>query len=980
MKNIIPSVALAAVPAMVAPAVAEAPAVFPTPQQTEFTGGFTTVEKVCLHMREAGSAEGMWSRLPAVRGGYALLVEDGRLTVWANDDDGAYYAKQTLSQLLHGVADATNAQADPFPELSLEQVAKLGRLPLGTLIDWPSISERGVVEGYYGTPWSMAARKSLFRFYGRNKMNIYIYGPKDDLFHHGKGCYLPYPKKKAEEIADLVQAAKENHVRFVWAIHPANTVQWDVEGGKPQLDMLCEKMEAIYKLGVRDFGVFVDDSFGEILKPERQAQLCNYILENFIRKHPEDVTQHLIMVPTGYNKAWTDKKFLNTLGSQLDPTMRVMWTGDTVVNDITLKGQRWVHEHLGRPTYIWWNWPCNDFKRGRLSMGRTYGLGTEPEMAAEMTGFTANPMEQAEANKVGLFGVADYTWNITGFKSELSWRTGIERLYPECPWVIQLFCDHNSYLLPNSHRYYKEESVSLHETASEFISSVNAWEPDTELARVLQQEYRRIATAGHMLMNLGTADESETNLAHYYHADCSAELQALRAEIKPWIKAFTHMGTAGEAIIESMLSKDTPARFRHFFRAARNLYDMSMVTRMDWNNGRPKPLYDVEVGTYILTPALRDAFSYSNARIYGELSGHKPTFLRPTFTTNGGDPEPGAEKIGDGKVTTFWESRRMQEAGHWFCLDFGEVVPIMNVSLIMGTTGRPEHYAAAGQMEYTLDGQTWKPVGAESRGANVVFDLQEAPISARMVRYRITEPRPYHLALAEFAVNSTLPAVAASTVKGFAGVSTFRDEKQFGINRIMEVHKAQPGDTLELFFPEPVQGTWLEVNLGNKDIDKWARIELTLADGRVLTVHPEKQKEDTSLFATGSKLTSEPIAMMRLTHVGDREEEVSLFTFKLDVPSVNPALNPKSLTDANLSTAMDCSMGLERTLALPEGTNHVIVVGSANCFVDGKMGGSDARSRQVQHFFVKEGTKKITITAPAQEGKIVSEVIFRADK
>ncbi len=976
MKNIIPTLALAAVPALVAPAMANTPAVFPTPQQTAFTGGATKVEQLTLHLRRADSQGGMWDKLPTTPGGYALSIEEGKLTVWANDDDGVYYAKQTVSQLLQGVADATNAQSDPFPDLNLEQVAKLGKLPLGTLIDWPNITERGVVEGYYGTPWSMAARKSLFRFYGRNKMNIYIYGPKDDHFHHGQGCYLPYPRKKAEEIAELVQAAKKNHVRFVWAIHPADTVKWNVEGGKPQLDQLCEKMKSLYELGVRDFGVFVDDSSGEILKPERQAALCNYILENFIRKHP-DVTQHLIMVPTGYNKSWTNARFLNTLGSQLDPTTRVMWTGDTVVNDITLKGQKWVTEHLGRPTYIWWNLPCNDFKRGRLSMGRTYGLGTEPEMIATMSGFTANPMEQAEANKVGLFGVADYTWNITGFKSELSWRTGIERLYPECPWGIQLFCDHNSYLLPNGHRYYREESIGLHETALAFIDSVNKWTPDTELARKMQLEYRRIASAGHMLQALGTANESDTHLPHYYHAECSFELRALRAEIRPWLQAFTLMGTAGEAIIESMLAQDKPTRFRHFFRAAECMHEMNMTTRMDWNNGKPKPLYDVEVGTYIMTPALRDAFSYSNARIYGELSGHKPTFLRPTFTTNGGDPGPGAEKIGDGKVTTFWESGCRQRVGHWYCLDFGEVVPLMNISLLMGTTGRPDDYALAGQMEYSMDGKTWKPVGPESRGANVVFDLQESPISARMVRYRITEPRVNWMALAEFSVNRTLPAVASSTVKGFAGVSSFRDEKQFGINRVMELHKMQPGDSLTLTFPEPVQGTWLEANLGNERIDKWAKLEVTLADGRNITLKPEKRGN--TLFATGARLTNEPVTSMKLTHVGDKVEDVSLYTFKLDVPSVNPAFDPRSLTDMNLATALDCSMGLERTFALPEGMKHVIVVGSATCYVDGKAGGNDARSRYVQHFWVEEGTRHITISAPAQEGRVIYEVIFRAE-
>ncbi len=989
MNHMIPTLALAVVPALVAPAMADSPAVFPTPQQCSFGEGSVKVNTVAINMRKPDSKGGVWDKLPATPGGYAIEVtpENETLTISANDEDGAYYARQTLSQLLQGVADSANAQADPFPNLSTEEVAKLGKLPACTIIDWPDLTDRGVVEGYYGTPWSMEARESLFRFYGRNKMNVYIYGPKDDPFHHGKGCYLPYPEEKAKEIARMVTEAKKHHVRFVWAIHPANTVDWSKEDGKPQLDKLCEKMEAIYRLGVRDFGVFVDDSFGEILKPERQAALCNYILENFIRKHPEDVTPYLIMVPTGYNRSWTNAKFLNTLGSQLEKSTRVMWTGDTVVNDITLKGQKWVSEHLGRPTYIWWNWPCNDFKRGRLSMGRTYGLDTSPEMREQMTGFVANPMEQAEANKVGLFGVADYCWNITGFNSELSWRKGIERLYPEAPWAVQIFCDHNSYLLPNGHRYYREESVAWHETAMDFIQSVNDWKPDTGLARKMQQEYRHIATAGHLLLNIGTAAEGDMVSASYMHADCSPELDALRKEIKPWLEAFTLMGTAGEAVIESMLAKDSGKRFRHFFRAAESVHAMNMLTRMDWNNGHPKPLYDVEVGTFLLTPALRDAFSYGNARIYGDLANRKPTSLRPTFTTNGGDPRPGVEKLYDGKVTTFWESGMQQQAGHWYCLDFGEVIPIMNVSLLMSTTGRPDDYANAGQVEYSQDGQNWRPIGKETHGASVVLDLQDDPIRARMVRYRITEPRvvpvKYRtgeenvnwMTIAEFTVNRSLPSFASSTIPGFGGVTTFRDEKQFGINRIMEVHQARPGDTIELFFPEPVKGTWLEIDLGNENIDKWAHVELTLANGNTITVHPVMK--DGMLIARGKNLTTEYVTAMKLTHKGKEAEEVNLTTFKLDVPFVNPAINPKNLSDANFSTGVDCTEGMERTLSLPDKTRHIVVVGSASCTIDGQSAVKDALSIMVQHFYVPEGTKRVQLKVEPQPGKSVSDIIYR---
>ena len=148
-------------------------------------------------------------------------------------------------------------------------------------------------------------------------MNVYIYAPKDDPYHHGQGCYEPYPPEKAQEVRELVDCAHRNHVRFVWAIHPSNTVRWEVDEGRQQLEALCRKLENMYDLGVRDFGLLFDDTTGEIGHARRQVQLTNYILENFIRKHP-DVNQTLIICPSGYNRSWARPDELHTLGEGLD--------------------------------------------------------------------------------------------------------------------------------------------------------------------------------------------------------------------------------------------------------------------------------------------------------------------------------------------------------------------------------------------------------------------------------------------------------------------------------------------------------------------------------------------------------------------------------------------------------------------------------------------------------------------------------------
>ena len=151
---------------------ADTPVVFPTPQQVELKEGYTYAEEVTVELRNQGAESAEWAQLPADNeGAYAIHITPGNVRVLANSQEGVFYAKQTLIQLLRGVPESDTAQKDPYPDMSIQEVAKLGMLPMGTVLDWPDLPFRGTVEGYYGAPWSFEARKSQFEFYGRNKMN-----------------------------------------------------------------------------------------------------------------------------------------------------------------------------------------------------------------------------------------------------------------------------------------------------------------------------------------------------------------------------------------------------------------------------------------------------------------------------------------------------------------------------------------------------------------------------------------------------------------------------------------------------------------------------------------------------------------------------------------------------------------------------------------------------------------------------------------
>lgn len=219
-------------------------------------------------------------------GAYTLTITKKGITIGIVDDNSLFYAAQTLKQL---------AKYDEGKKI----------LPLCSIKDYPDVLFRGTVEGFYGQPWSHADRIEQIRFYGRIKLNTYIYGPKDDPYHSSPNWRKPYPAEEAEHIKELAKEASHNKVNFVWAIHPGQDIQWNLTDSMN----ILSKFEKMYDLGVRSFAVFFDDISGEGARPEKQAGLLNYIHKEFISKKND--VQPLIMCPTEYNRSWAKTDYLD---------------------------------------------------------------------------------------------------------------------------------------------------------------------------------------------------------------------------------------------------------------------------------------------------------------------------------------------------------------------------------------------------------------------------------------------------------------------------------------------------------------------------------------------------------------------------------------------------------------------------------------------------------------------------------------------
>ena len=90
----------------------------------------------------------------------------GDIIILGDHTGSAYYGMATLEQILDQ-ADGNNLQTVTFEDYSHTQY-------------------RGIVEGFYGHPYSTESRLNLLDYCKRYKMNMFVYGPKADPYHAGK--------------------------------------------------------------------------------------------------------------------------------------------------------------------------------------------------------------------------------------------------------------------------------------------------------------------------------------------------------------------------------------------------------------------------------------------------------------------------------------------------------------------------------------------------------------------------------------------------------------------------------------------------------------------------------------------------------------------------------------------------------------------------------------------------------------------------
>ena len=289
---------------------------------------------------------------------------------------------------------------------------------------------RGLIEGFYGNPWTRAQRLELVGFMGARGLTTLVYAPKDDPLVR-RDWRVAYGGDELERIAELVEHCGREGVALVYCLSPGLSIRYSDEA---DAEALCRKLGSVAALGVDRFGLLLDDIPLELQHAEDRAAFAD-----LAAAHVQLVGRvfaglapgaGLVVCPTVYCGSGTED-YLARLGGAIDPRIDLFWTGRAICSaTLDLADATVFAETTGRPATYWDNYPVND-------VAMTFELhigpyrGRDPQLWRAARGVIANGMELFEASKIPFATIADYLRSPHSYDPEASWRDALREAVGE---------------------------------------------------------------------------------------------------------------------------------------------------------------------------------------------------------------------------------------------------------------------------------------------------------------------------------------------------------------------------------------------------------------------------------------------------------------------------------------------------------------------------------------------------------------------
>jgi protein O-GlcNAcase/histone acetyltransferase len=279
----------------------------------------------------------------------------------------------------------------------------------------------GVIEGFYGRPWTASQRGRLLGWMQQWGLNTYFHAPKDDLKHRVL-WRLPYSRPESEALQHLIRTARRAGVRFIHGLSPGLDM---VHSDPRDQRALRRKLNQLLRLGVRHFALLFDDIPAIATARDRRrfssiaaahVHTTNRFLD-WLRSQASESS--LLFCPTPYCELFAGNletnEYLRQAGESLHPDIPILWTGPEIISEtISTDSIRRLRSVIRRRPVLWDNLQANDYDFRRLHLGPYSGRTTA--LLDEVQGILANPNCEFEANYVPLHTLARFVnrrlpWN-----------------------------------------------------------------------------------------------------------------------------------------------------------------------------------------------------------------------------------------------------------------------------------------------------------------------------------------------------------------------------------------------------------------------------------------------------------------------------------------------------------------------------------------------------------------------------------------
>jgi len=306
----------------------------------------------------------------------------------------------------------------------------------------------GVVEGFYGRPWSFAARADILRLLGKTGLSTYFYAPKSDPEHRSE-WWRPQSPASLSAFESLAAAAKDESVRLIYGVAPERMFgtknlrvrnERDLEGAG--FLALVARLAELLPRGVREFALLFDDTWPTVVP--RLASFEKGRSHALIATRLADRLEAPVsVVPAVYFGRAADLsrgalEYLRGLAS-LGP-MLTAWTGARIFSSfVSAADLDAVERSTGLNLWLWNNVIANDWlplATGEVVGGRgrqrlTYGPidNVAPELFTRGSGVLLNGSREKITTKVALTTFAALVREGHGYRSQPALTRALDELF-----------------------------------------------------------------------------------------------------------------------------------------------------------------------------------------------------------------------------------------------------------------------------------------------------------------------------------------------------------------------------------------------------------------------------------------------------------------------------------------------------------------------------------------------------------------------